>query len=211
LSELFALVERFPNIALLILPILGSFGLPVPEDAILFLCGILISKKSVLPLPGLMSVYAGILLSDFLIYSFGQKYGRRIVTHKIFRKILPHEKLVLLECGFIRSGPLIILFGRQFFWLRAKVFLVAGIMKMPVKKFLFIDALAALVTTGIIVTLGYTGENFLSYFNRISPQIVQISWIVVFVIAIMAFIYRLSILRNRKISKATRLQLSWHR
>jgi membrane protein DedA with SNARE-associated domain len=210
LSELFTLVERFPNSALFILPILGSIGLPVPEDAILFLCGILISKKSVLPLPGLMSVYAGILLSDFLIYSFGQKYGRRIVTHKIFRKILPPEKLVLLERGFIRSGPLIILLGRQFFWLRAKVFLVAGIMKMPVKKFLCIDAIAALFTTGIIVTLGYTGGTFLSYLNRISPQIGQISGIVVFVIAIMAFIYWLSVLRNRKISKASRLQVGWY-
>ena len=211
MSELVTLVERFPNIALFILPILGSIGLPVPEDAILFLCGILISKKSVLPLPGLMSVYAGILLSDFLIYSFGQKYGRRIVRHKIFRKILPIEKLVLLELRFIRSGPLIILCGRQFFWLRAKVFLVAGIMKMPVKKFLFIDAVAALFTTGIIVTLGYTGGTFLSYFNRISPQIGQISRIVFFVIVIMAFVYWLSVLRNRKISKACRLQLSWYR
>ncbi len=211
MNELFTLVERFPNSALFILPILGSIGLPVPEDAILFLCGILISEKSVLPLPGLMSVYAGILLSDFLVYSFGQKYGRRIVRHKIFRKILPPEKLVLLERGFIRSGPLIILFGRQFFWLRAKVFLVAGIMKMPVKKFLCIDAIAALFTTGIIVTLGYTGGTFLSYLNRISLQIGQISRIVVFVIAIMAFIYWFLILRNRKISKASRLQVGWYR
>jgi membrane protein DedA with SNARE-associated domain len=210
-SEIFTLVERFPNLALFILPILGCVGLPVPEDAILFLCGILISKKSVLPFPGLMSVYAGILLSDFLIYSFGQKYGRWIVTHKIFRKILPIEKLVLLELRFIRSGPLIILFGRQFFWLRAKVILVAGIMKMPVKKFLFIDAIAALFTTGIIVTLGYTGGTFLRYFKRISLQIEQISGIVLFVIAVMAIVYWLTILRNRKISKASRLQLSWHR
>lgn len=211
MSELFALLERFPGIALFILPILGSIGLPIPEDAILFLCGILISKKSVLPLPGLMSVYAGILLSDFLIYSFGRKYGRRIVTHKIFLKILSPEKLVQLERGFIRSGPLIILFGRQFFWLRAKVFLVAGIMKMPVKKFLFMDAIAALFTIGVIVTLGYTGRTFLPYFNRISPQIGRASGIVVFVITIMAFIYWLLILRNRKISKASRLQLGWHR
>lgn len=158
-----------------------------------------------------MSVYAGILLSDFLIYSFGQKYGRRIVRHKIFRKILPPEKLVLLERGFIRSGPLIILLGRQFFWLRAKVFLVAGIMKMPVKKFLFMDGIAALFTIGFIVTLGYTGGTFLSYFNRISPQIGRISGIVVVVIAIMAFIYWLLILRNRKISKASRLQVGWYR
>jgi membrane-associated protein len=117
----------------------------------------------------------------------------------------------MLERGFIRSGPLIILFGRQFFWLRAKVFLVAGIMKMPVKKFLLFDAIAALFTTGIIVTLGYTGGTFLSYFKRVSPQIGQISRIVVCVVAIMAFIYWLLILRNRKISKASRLQVSWYR
>lgn len=211
MSEIFVLVDRFPTTALFILPILGSIGLPVPEDAILFLCGILISKKSVLPFPGLMSVYAGILLSDFLLYSIGRKYGSRIVRHKIFRKILPPEKLVLLEQRFIRSGPLIILLGRQLFWVRAKVILVAGIMKMPVKKFLFIDAIAALCTTGIIVMLGYTGGTFLSYFSRISPQAGRMVWIVVFVLAIMAFIYRLSVLKSRKISKTSRLRLSWDR
>jgi membrane protein DedA with SNARE-associated domain len=209
-SEIFVLVDRFPTIALFILPILGSIGLPVPEDAILFLCGILISKNSVLPLPGLMSVYAGILFSDFLLYSIGRKYGRQIVRHKIFRKIIPPEKLVLLEQKFIRSGPLIILLGRQFFWVRAKILLAAGIMEMPVKKFLFIDAIAASVTTGMIVTLGYTGGTFLSYFKRISPQAGRMVVIVVFVLAITAFIIRLSALRDRKISKTARLRLSWH-
>lgn len=200
MSEIFSLIDRFPYFGLFVLPILGSMGLPLPEDAILLFCGVLISKSSVLPLPAIVSVYSGILMSDLLLYALGKRYCRRLVTHKIFKKILPPEKFILLEHRFTRSGPFIILLGRQFFWLRAKLFLVAGIMKMPVYKFLFTDAIAAFFTVCIMVTLGYTGGRSLRYFNTISPQIVQVTLITAFMITTMFFLYWLLILRHRKIA-----------
>lgn len=206
MSEFFSLIDQFPYFGLFVLPILGSMGLPVPEDAILIFCGVLISKNSVVPFPAIVAVYAGILMSDLLIYAFGKRYCRRLVTHKIFKKILSPEKFILLEHRFTRSGPFLILLGRQFFWLRAKLFLVAGIMKMPIYKFLFTDAIAALFTAGIMVTLGYTGEKYLRYFNSISSRIDQTTLITVCMITTTSILCGLLILRHRKIVKVVRIQ-----
>jgi membrane-associated protein len=198
LNSFLSIVGRFPYGGLFLLPILGSVGLPVPEDAILLLCGVLISRGSVAPLPAMLAVYVGVLLSDLLLYAVGRKYCGRIVTHGIFRKILPPRRLISLEQRFNRSGPIIILLCRQLFWLRAKIFLVAGMMKMPVCRFVFADAVAALLTVGIMVTLGYKGGTYIHYFDRLAIQIIPIALITVFAIATVFFLYRFLIRRNRK-------------
>jgi membrane protein DedA with SNARE-associated domain len=173
MSDFLLLVERFPYPGLFLFPLLGSVGLPIPEDAILFFCGILISKHSIAPFPGLAAVYAGILASDLIIYFFGKKYCSRILTHRRVQKIFPAEKLIILEQRFIRSGPALMLVCRQIFWLRAKLFLVAGMMKMPLRSFFIVDAIAALLTTGIMVTLGYAGSQGFQHLNNVALKIAR--------------------------------------
>jgi membrane protein DedA with SNARE-associated domain len=175
MGDFVAIVERFPYPGLFLLPILGSAGFPIPEDAILILCGILISKKVIATFPGLAAVYIGILVSDLIIYTFGKKYCRRILSHRKLQKIFPPEKLILLEQKFIRSGPFLILVCRQIFWLRAKLFLVAGIMKMPLHRFIIVDAIAALFTAGIMVTLGYAGCRSFHYVDIVAQKIAQMA------------------------------------
>lgn len=180
------------------LPILGSMGLPAPEDAILLFCGVLISRGSIVALPALFAVYTGILLSDLLLYAVGRKYCGGILTHRIFRKILPSARLISLEHRFTRFGPVIILLCRQLFWMRAKIFLVAGIMKMPVRKFFFTDAVAALLTMGIMVTLGYKGETYMLLLEHNTMRIFPIALSIIIVIAGVFLLYHLMTKRTAK-------------
>jgi membrane protein DedA with SNARE-associated domain len=198
MSSLLSIVGQFPYAGLFLLPILGSMGLPVPEDAILLLCGVLISRGSVAALPAVLAVYAGILLSDLLLYAVGRKYCGRILTHKIFRKMLSSRKRISLQQRFIRSGPIIILLCRQLFWLRAKMFLVAGMMKMPVRTFFLADAVAALLTMGIMVTLGYKGRTYMRWLGHSAIEIVPIALIIITAIAGGFFLCRLLARRTRK-------------
>lgn len=151
------LVGQFPYLGLFALLILGGVGLPFPEDSTLILCGFLISHEVVRPVPAISVIYAGLLTADFFLYSVGKKYGRQIVNHRRFRKIVSPEKLAIIEEKFKKRGVLVILLGRHIFGLRAQLFLAAGTMRMSAIKFILADGVSALFTIAIMAGAGYAG------------------------------------------------------
>jgi membrane protein DedA with SNARE-associated domain len=170
MTELLDLSGQFPYPVLFTALILGSIGFPFPEDAILMWCGFLISKNMVEPLPALLVVYLGVLISDLLLFYVGRRYGRLILGHKRFRRILSPEKLSALECRFDMQGAFIVFLGRHIFWLRAKVFLAAGIMKMSARSFLIADALSAILSVAAMVTAGKNGTKWFSALKLLAMQ-----------------------------------------
>jgi membrane protein DedA with SNARE-associated domain len=153
------LIQQSPYLGLFVLLILGTLGLPFPEDGILLLSGFLIAHGVIKPFPAFLVVYSGLLTTDFFLYSVGKKYGRRIVEHRKFQKIITNDRLSKLEEKFNRWGALVVFFGRHLLGLRAQLFLVAGVMRMSWEKFLSVDALSALLTITLWGGLGYLGGN----------------------------------------------------
>ena len=174
MSHISGLVEHFPYIGLFLLLVLGGVGLPLPEDTTLILCGFLISTEVVNPIYALFVVYSGILITDFGLYSVGKKYGRKIVTHRRFHKIISDERLLMLQDKFRKKGILFILVGRHIAGLRAQIFLTAGVMKMPAVKFLIADAVSSLFTIAIMVGAGYAGGHSLQVIKRDMTRIEHI-------------------------------------
>ncbi len=112
-------------------------------------------------MPALLVIYIGVLIADFILYSFGRKYGRMVVCHRWFHRFLSPEKLTDLEDGFKRRGIFVILFGRHFIGLRVQIFIVSGIMRMHPLKFLLADAVTVTFTIGVMVLVGYVGGHSL--------------------------------------------------
>jgi membrane protein DedA with SNARE-associated domain len=160
------LIHQFPYLGLFLLVVLGTLGLPFPEDGILLLSGFLAAHDVIKSFPAFFVVYSGLLMTDFLLYSVGKKYGRRIVEHKRFRKILTSDRLGKLENKFKKWGPLVVFFGRHLLGLRAQIFLVAGVMRMSWKKFLIVDGTSALFTITLWGGLGYLGGNSIQALRR---------------------------------------------
>jgi len=186
--EGFNLVEHFPYTGLFLLLVLGCLGFPFPEDATLILCGFLISHDVIKLVPALSVVYSGVLMTDVALYSFGRKYGRRIVTHPRFHRIISPERLSWLEERFNKRGILFILIGRHLVGLRSQIFLAAGVMRMALAKFLIADALSSMVTIAVMVGLGYGGGNSLQIIRK---DISRIEHIVIFVLFISLTVYLL--------------------
>lgn len=157
--EISTLVQHFPYLGLFVLLVLGTLGLPFPEDGILLLGGFLIAHGVIHPLPGFLVIYSGLLMTDFLLYSVGRKYGRKLVEHRKFHKIITNDRLAKLEKKFKKWGVLVVFFGRHLLGVRAQIFLVAGVMKMSWKKFLLVDGTSALLTITLWGGLGYWGGN----------------------------------------------------
>ncbi len=151
------LLQQFPYAGIFLLLVLAGVGVPFPEDATLIFCGFLIANDVIRPLYGVLVAYLGLLIGDFMIFSWGRKWGRSVVTHRRFHGILSPERFTRLENQFKRHGVILILVGRQLWGLRVKIFLISGIMKMPRLKFLISDGISALVTMMIMIGIGYLG------------------------------------------------------
>ncbi len=181
--EITTFVDHFPYLGIFILLILGGVGLPFPEDMTLILSGFLVAHDIIKPLPGFLIIYAGLLMSDFFLYWVGKRYGRRVVEHKKFQKLISSEKLFKLEEKFKKWGVLVVLFGRHLLGLRAQIFLVAGVLRMHPLKFLIADAGTALFTIALMGGIGYVGGNSIQVLKGDLTRIEHIA-IVTFVIVL---------------------------
>jgi membrane protein DedA with SNARE-associated domain len=180
--DLSAIIEQGPYLGLLLLLLLGGIGFPFPEDATLILCGFLISTHVVKPVYALLVVYAGLLAADFSLYLVGRKYGRMVVCHRRFHKIISPERLSILEDKFNKRGILFILFGRQLIGLRAQIFLAAGVMRMSAIKFLITDAVSFQFTISLMVGAGYIGGHNLQVIKKHITRIEHIGILLIIIL-----------------------------
>ena len=173
---------HFPYLGLFLLLIFGGIGFPFPEGGTLILCGLLISTNVIRPIYTLVIAYSGVLIGDFLFYSFGRKYGRMIITHRMFRRILSPKRLEMLAAKFNKWGILFIFIGGR---LIGEIFLVAGILKMSRWKFIVIDTLSSLFTVVIWIGLGYAGGHTLQIIREDIARIEHI--LIYFLISIVIY------------------------
>ena len=154
MPDISGLLGHFHYIGLFVLLVLGGIGFPFPEGITLMLCGFLISHDIIRPLYALLVVFAGMLTGDLMIFFLGRKYGHKVVTLKIFHRILSPQRLASLENAFNRRKILYILFGR---YLGSSVFLVAGILRIPSLRFMGLDIVSSFLAIGLLVGTGYFG------------------------------------------------------
>jgi len=157
-------VQHYHYVGLFLLLILGGVGFPFPEDATFILTGILLSNDVIKTFPAFLTVYSGLLIADLILYSAGRKYGRKVAMLKPFRRMLTPDRFTRLEYKFATRGWSYILFGRHLAGLRAQLFLVAGVMRMPIVRFLTADAFSAVFSVLIWGGAGYLfGYKFLFF------------------------------------------------
>ena len=182
-----AVAEHFPYVGLLLLLILGGLGLPFPEGITLIVCGVLIFTNVIKPIPALLIAYLGILIGDFLAYSLGRKYGRMIVTHRRFHWIISPERLSKLENTFNKKGTLLVMIGGH---LMGEIFIVAGVMRMPLSKFLAADAIASIFTIALWAGMGYIGGNSIEVIKKDITRIEHIGILFVIILLSIYLLYR---------------------
>lgn len=192
------LIQNFPYLGLFVMLVLGAIGLPFPEDAVLIACGFMIAHGVVQPVPAIVIITAGMLATDFFLYHMGRKYGRMVVAHRRFRRYINPRRIRKLEKTFKKWGVVVILLGRHLVGLRAQIFLVAGILKMPRPKFIFADALSSLVTISIMVSAGYWGGNVIETIKTDIQSAQRAVLVFLLIIAIALVIWRLAVRRLRQ-------------
>lgn len=174
----------------------SAFGFPMPEDLSLITGGILIHlQQANLWIMGVVC-YSGILIGDLLIYRIGWIAGPRLFRRKGFRRLVTSSRLKAIRHNIERRTFVTILIARHLFYLRTVTFLVCGAVRVSPPRFVVADAVAALVTTPLMLGLGYL---FAEHYEALLVYVkqVKISLVIAGVLVILYLSYRYLKARQR--------------
>ncbi len=158
------------HIAVFILLVLGGFGFPIPEDIPLLLAGVAGQKGFVKIQSIFVTSYIGVILADQIVFFIGYFFGQKLLdagTRSPFFPSINEEKVSEIREGLRKHRLFYIFLGRHLFPVRTVTFLTAGALRIPYIEFLISDALAALISVGVVVGIGFLlGE-------KLTPSVVE--------------------------------------
>ena len=134
---------------------LENTGIPIPGETITIVGGFLAGNKELNFWVVLVSAIAGAIIGDNFGYWIGKIGGWRFLVKisKLFR--IPEEKLDLARDKYSKNAAQAVFWGRFVTLLRIFAGPLAGITKMPYRKFLIYNFGGATVWALTIVSLSY--------------------------------------------------------
>lgn len=157
-------------------------GIPLPGETTLLFAAFLAFSEHRLTLWGIMTVgIVACTLGDNLGYWIGYHGGRPLLERqrRIFR--ISHDHLRRGERFFERYGSLTVFFARFIFGMRILAGPLAGVLKMPWRKFLLFNFLGAAVWVSVVSCLGYF---FGSRWQWVEGELQVVEFCLVVVVAI---------------------------
>jgi len=147
--------------------VLLVLGTQVSEDLTCVVAGLLVSRGVLDFLPATLACFAGIVIGDLGLYLIGRYAGRRALRYPPLRWMIKLEDIDRSAHWFHERGAMIILGSRFVPGSRLAVFFSAGILRVPLGKFLVYFVIAAAAWTPLLVGLSYfLGEQFLDFFEQ---------------------------------------------
>jgi membrane protein DedA with SNARE-associated domain len=132
-----------------------GLGLPLPEDIPLIASGILIAQHQMHWMFAAPVAWLGIIGGDCMLYHFGKRYGRNITKLPHIGKHITLKRLEKAEQYFDRYGVWVVGIARMFAGIRGAMVVAAGTTRFNFVKFIIADSLAAIVSGGMFMTLGW--------------------------------------------------------
>jgi membrane protein DedA with SNARE-associated domain len=148
-------IQHFTYLGLFVVLMLCGLGLPVPEDVALLAGGYLV-HRGVVQYPITLAVaLVGVVAGDNSLYFLGRRVGVGLLAYFGLGRPGSRDQIERLQAFMERHGHLAIFYARFLAGLRALVYLSAGSLGVTPARFLFYDALGALISVPLVVSLGY--------------------------------------------------------
>lgn len=195
--------------------LLTGMGLPVPEEVIVIVAGVASSNGALQPWPALASCLTGAILGDCVMYAIGYHFGHSLLReHRWFARFLRPDRERHVEEMIQKHGLKVFLAARFLVGLRSPVYVTAGILRVPFRRFIVVDTCCATLVVSSFFGLSYVfAERISGLWNLIrGAEIALTIGIVVAIIAVILYFFlrrrrrrnRLRLLRQEKrIRRAT--------
>jgi membrane protein DedA with SNARE-associated domain len=174
-----------------------GLGLPLPEDIPLLLGGFFVAQgKFDLTIASILA-WLGIIGGDCVLYSLGKRYGMNITKVPFVGKHVTKARIEQAERLFEKWGIWVVAVGRLFAGIRGAMVVAAGAIRYNFVKFVIADGLAALVSGGLWIWLGWwigkkVGKDPKALMERIKPyqHWILLGMIVIAVLAVAYIVWR---------------------
>jgi membrane protein DedA with SNARE-associated domain len=148
-------IENHGYIAMFLLLFASGIGLPLPEDIPLIAAGVQIARRNMTRAVAGPLAWVAMMFGDSALYILGYALGWRVVHLPVIGRHVSATRLKRCEDWFSRWGIWAIGIGRMFAGIRTAMVVAAGTMRFTYLKMLAADGVAALISGGAFMILGY--------------------------------------------------------
>lgn len=148
-------VQHFGPAALFGLLALGIVGLPIPEETLLTLSGLLMAQGKLPIVPTLIAAYLGSMIGITLSYLIGLKTGSFLIKRYGPMIGISHAKLAKAHDWFEHYGKWCLFFGYFILGIRHLTGIVAGSVTLSWRQFMLFAYLGAFFWASLFLSVGY--------------------------------------------------------
>jgi len=127
----------------------------LPEDIPLIIAGYLVANDQMRLIPACIFAWCGIIGGDLMLYHLGKKFGLEITRVPFIGKHFTKQRIEWVEHKYIQYGFWVVAIGRMVALVRGAMVVAAGTIRYNLVKFIIADGLAAVVSGGLWLALGY--------------------------------------------------------
>ena len=143
-------------LGLAIILILTGAGLPLPEEFPIIAAGVLSSHGQMDPWLAFLACVIGAIIGDSIMYWFGRHFGRSILRKQgWWAKIIHPEREAKIERVIQQHGLKVLFSARFLVGVRAPVYIAAGILHLPYRRFILLDLFCATMVVGLFFGVSY--------------------------------------------------------
>ena len=150
------LISAYGYWSVAVIVALESMGLPLPGETVLVVAALYAATHQDTSIAGVIaSAAAGAIVGDNVGYWLGREFGYRLLLRYGAYIRLSHERIKLGQYLFLRHGGKVVFFGRFIPILRILAGILAGMNRMPWRRFLLANAAGALLWSVVLGTSAY--------------------------------------------------------
>lgn len=164
---------------------LENAGIPIPGETVLLFAGFLAYHQKIDLLPSILVAIAGATLGDSMGFLVGHLGGRRFVDRFIRRFPVIARSFDRSQALFLRYGQWAVFIGRFITGLRMFAGILAGLFRMPYRRFLFFNFTGAVAWA---VTVTYVGFLFGNSWQLVQQHFVEFNEIVLVAVIVAVLI-----------------------
>lgn len=186
---------------LLLVFIIASLGIPIPEDIPLIAAGVILrTHPEIADWPmALFVALVGIMSGDVILYTLGKRWGPDVFAHRSVAWLVTHRRMEMMTEKFHKYGVWMCFFGRFMVGVRAVMCLTAGVTRFPFWKFFLADFSGALLSAPAFMLLGYFCAGMI---DRLEAYIKSAKWVVLGSLALLGLVlwaYQMRRMRRQKL------------
>ncbi|HZZ30318.1 MAG TPA: DedA family protein [Pirellulales bacterium] len=154
--EMFAGLMAYGYAGIILYMILTGCGFPMPEEVAIIAGGALAAKGQLHWGLTLGSLLIGALLGDCVMYYIGYHFGRRLLQqNRFWNRLITPDREKKVEELLKQHGVKVLLGARFLVGLRGPMYITAGILKVPFRRFVAADLFCATLVVTLFFALSY--------------------------------------------------------